>query len=286
MKKLFCCLTLAILVLACKKDEERQPLPADTIELDGKQWDFNTPCSWLFGWGSPLRYEYSLKINGADGSCLFIQFSLPSTALDSLPRTVVGGFHYYETSGFGAFKYGTTPDYKGSVEILSIDTDTKKMAIRLEAELNGADGKMQVASGELKNISCRTFGEYSAFDVSAQKNNQEFQISEMGFDEGRGYINWFFYTHDFQGDLIFFKIPWHTQPGTYALGQNLGDLISLPSYPPEQPWKLISGQLNLEENDFCDGRQAGHFNAIFARGDNNQATVEFNDVRFEIDYNE
>ncbi len=283
MKKLFCCLTLAILVLACKKDEEQPPLPADTIELNGKQWDFNTPCSWLFRWG--LTSEYCLKINGADGSCLFVQFGLPYTALDSLPQTVVGSFHYYETSVFSAFKYGTDANYKGIVEILSIDTDTKKLNIRLEAELHGVDGKMQVASGELTDISYSALGGYSALDVSAQKNNQEWNISERGHDEGYGRINWFIY-HAFNEDLLYFNIPWHTQPGNYALGQNLGDLVFILSYPPEQPWKLISGQLNLEENDFCEGRQVGHFNAVFARGDNNQATVEFNDVRFEIDYNE
>jgi len=284
MQKLVFFLALLTFGLSCKKDE-KPPLPPNTIQIDGQDWAYSASCGLLRTAGNPSWSDIYVKIDGENGSALFLGYNIPNSNEDS-ELTRHGAVYYYLLPELNSPHYRTDVNHVGEIELLEIDSANKTISLRFRAILNQNGQKVEVASGMLQGIAYDTLSAVATyFSAAVEKNHQSWQFDEMGADMIGGQVNWFLHSKPNYGEQINFNIPWCAQTGVYQLTPADGNVIFFPEHSPLFSWKLKSGQMQLDEVDFCSGRMRGKFQAVFETYDNAAPPIEFNDVRFEVRYN-
>ena len=293
MQKLVFFLAPLIFGLGCKKDE-KPPLPPNTIQIDGQNWAYSASCGLLrtAGFGSDIY----VKIDGEDGSSLYLvlpdivigAYSVKESTVSAGGYNVRASVEYYLSPSLNSkFHQTDALNRWGTVELIALDIQSKTLDLRFDVALKDGSQEIEIASGILQNISYDNVAAFMTYlDASAEKNQVDWQISEYGADMYGGKVGWFFYnnTEDPRGQIINFNIPWCAKTGVYQLTPADGNLIFFPEHSPLFSWKLKSGQMQLEEVDFCVGRMRGKFQAIFETFDNAVPPIEFNDVQFEVRY--
>jgi hypothetical protein len=269
-------------VQSCK-NEVQPPLPPNTIQIEGQDWKYSASCGLLQTAGFPSWTYIYVKVDGEDGSSLYL--SLPDTAFEG--SNVATGVAYYLASSVNSIQYQTDKsNSSGAVELLAIDTANKTLNLRINVTLHDTDHEIEIVSGDIQNISYNNVsGSMTYLDAAVEKNHQIWNISEYGADMIGGQVNWFFYSRDTpQGEQINFNIPWSAAIGSYQLTPADGKVIFFPEHSSLSSWKLKSGQINIEENDFCGGKMNGTFQAVFQTQDNAVPQIEFTNVRFGVSY--
>jgi hypothetical protein len=279
MQKFVFSFILLVLAFGCKKDE-KQPLPPNIIQIDGQDWAYSASCGLV----QPTIHgsEFQIKIDGSDGSFLVFSFSRTTQAMDSIGRTAI---YYFSSSHVNPLSYGTDASNIGEVELLEIDSAKKTMSFQFEATLNKNGQKLEVRSGEIRDIAFEYGSPHvTKFTFMVEKNGEEWQFSEYSAGTTSGKMEFWGYSHIENGSMLTISIPCTAHLGSHFLTSDDSNVIFFPEHTTLYSWKLVSGQINLEENDLCSGKMRGTFQGLFQTYDNAVPQIELANGKFEVSY--
>jgi len=285
MKYTFVFLALFAFSFGCDKGS----LPQESITLDNATWEYSQKSSLVQFAGTPYyRYVY-IKIDGEDGSYLYLM--LPLQDLDSFPSTP------YEFNGKAAYypNSATQTDIPlegaATIQLLEVNANTQQLRLSFDAVVFEVinDGQDSLAkhfkSGDISAIDYKESNAFaSALGYEFKMNQDVWHISERSIVMRYGQINWLFFNDEMFPETAYlgFNIPWGQALGTYQSTPT----TSFPIYYGKggKPWILESGEITLEENNFRDAKQKGRFKAIFQHPDFPDQKFEVTEGRFEVSF--
>lgn len=287
MKNALIFLAFLLPFFGCHRTES-DSLEPQIIEQNYAIWNYSQIYSLIRYGGSPTYRDIYIKIDGSDGSHLFL--SLPQTFLDSIPPMpyeITGRASYYAVAGS---QYNLPFEGPATIQLLAIDPATKELQISFSAVVSNVGQTVEEKHFESGVISDIEFKEVNAFASTINAEIKEGQvvwpISEIDASMVYGQVNWFYYIHDSIQDAsaIYLTIPW---------GQPVGALQLQPGYPNlihyekgGRIWDLISAQIILDENNFTEAKQKGRFSCIFRNPTLLTEKFEVTDAPFEVSFKE
>lgn len=292
MRKITFISVLLLVVTSCSKERTVSSLDPNTIQIDGANWDVERSCVLFRRAGTPAWYNIMIKIEGTDGTALFISLPekwdngmnaapgiYPVENQDIASLRVSATYYLSDAMNGAAFKTG---DPEGYVEIISVDPANQTINVKFDLSLYDKNGaKMNIRSGEMQQIGYQNKAAYSTFlSLSALRNDEAFQISEYGSDMVEGRTDWLMYENTHYYSLRF-SIPWSAKPGVHVLSPSDSSVVQ---YAEGVGYLLESATYNIEFIDFCDAKIRGTFHAIFRHPTDPAVTVEFKDGLFETNY--
>ena len=257
---------LLLLFSNCKPDHNLDPLPPNTVQVNGSDWQISNRCALMRKGYYPGWYNTTVRLEGSDGSSIYLSlpfrpiignsdfqpgtFPLKTSYSDSMVATVT----YCRSNAINHATFETDyPQSIGNVQLISVDVANHTITCQVDATLFTKNGeKLEIRSGELQAIPY-TDREIEANEIiSVNDNGTTFHAGEQGVWMEAAKVEWVMVDPS-RGILLEFSIPWNIEPGEYTLTSADGNLIkyteSLPgSY---KSYSLESAKFNVEELDFC-----------------------------------
>jgi hypothetical protein len=302
MKYTFVLLALLALIafsFGCKPSD-KDPMPKETIELDNVAWEYSQKFSLVRYTESPDYRDICIKIDGEDGSFLYLK--LPQEYLDSIPSMPyeINGWaaYYLNASLLTSYPLASYPlEGRAKIQLLGLDPITHQLRLTFDAVVHkpiivgqGFVNK-HFKSGEILAIDFKEVNSFaSVFDFEFKKDQAVWNINESGVDLQYEVVNWFFFSDESfpEASGILLNIPWGQALGTNQINSSNQIDSSNRLYVIYQQgsfnWTLESGELTLEENSFRDAKQKGRFNAVFHHPNFPDQKFQITEGRFEVSF--
>ncbi|MBC7776980.1 MAG: hypothetical protein H7246_16230 [Phycisphaerae bacterium] len=287
MKYTFAFLALLIFSFGCDPSDT-DTLPDETIELDNATWNYSQKYSLVQFGGTPARRDIHVKIDGEDGSYLYL--TLPQEYLDSIPSMpyeVNGRVAYYSNSSIPIDVYLDGP---ATIQLLGIDANTQQLQLAFDATVRGVVtvGHNNVEKHFRSGVISIDFKELKAsatvIDFEIKRDQAVWHISEMGSHMTNGQVRWFYYSDEAipEASGINLYIPWGQALGTFHIDSTMFSILYYEQ--GSKSWTLESAELTVEENSFRDAKQKGSFKAVFHRPDFPDQKFEVTEGRFAVSF--
>lgn len=281
------CLLLLLLwgAIGCNPDGTPPPPGGAFIELDGQNWDYSNVFALIATAGTPGWQHGFVKIDGADGSFLYVYLPVQYlSAIPSAPYTLNGQLVYYSDGTVNSTIY----EGQGPIEILAYDSTAHKISLRFNGTLTqGQSGQsIHVQSSDLEGIAFNVIaGGNTTLNYQVQKLQEDWHVSEPGADMILGRVDWFLLNRVLTPEeKLVFNIPWGLAPGTYNLTGPNSPMLKFYQGNPLAEWSLVSGKITLETNDFNNAKQRGTLEGVFKDPFNPSQTVELKAQLFETGF--
>ncbi|MBC7777323.1 MAG: hypothetical protein H7246_17955, partial [Phycisphaerae bacterium] len=229
MKYTFVFLALFAFSFGCDRSDIDCCLPKETIELDNIAWEFSHKSSLVQFAGSPYdRYIY-VKMDGEDGSFLYLM--LPLQDLDSFPSTPYefkGKAAYYPNS---SVQTDNPLEGAATIQLLEVNANTQQLRLAFDADVYEVinAGQDSVArhfnSGELSAIGFKEVNEFAgAIDFEIKMGQDLWQFGGINFGMHYGQISWLSFNNEVYPEQAYFGfiIPWGQALGTYQSDPTIG----------------------------------------------------------------
>lgn len=287
MKHTFILLALFAFAFGCKTNDP-DTLPQEIIKLDDANWEYSQKSSLIQVIETPERHDIYVKIDGADGSYLYLVLPWAYlNALPSLPQEYTGKAAYYPNSSVQTdFPF----EGQATIQLLEIDGNQQQLRLAFDAivyeKISGGQDSIarHFESGELSDID---FNEVKAIastlDYEIKKDQTLWPVSEVVSHMHYGQLNWIFYNYDLspESGLIGLNIPWGQALGTFQIDPSNNFPIGLRT---GKSWAMESAEITLEENNFLKAKQKGRFKAVFHDANFPDQKFEITDGRFEVNF--
>lgn len=291
MKQLLLLLALFPFFFSCNPEED-DSMPPEAIELDDVAWNYTEKSSLIRYAGTPVLRDIFVKIDGVDGSYLYL--TLPREYLDSIPSmpyAVKGRAAYYPNSN----TFTEWPlEGPATIQLLEIEANTQVLRLSFEAlvsevnyQVGGPVIQKYLKSGEISAIGFKEVNGFaSSVHYEIRNDQNEWHVSKFNSDMQGGQVNWFFFNTDSfpMSTTMRLTIPWGQALGTTQIESGYHFLRALSFETGIKHWFLESGELTLEENDFKNAKQKGHFKGVFYHPDFPDQKFHISEGRFEVSF--